>query len=455
MAFEPHPAPATPYPDGAAGIRKSVNEVAAAMRDGRLDPDLRAWAIDCLTAAGLDGRNNPPARAQVDVLLAAMHKQTIYVPDPKGAEWIQKPHVTLCLRDRCIPGGDCDDLTAALGGACLAIGLNAYAVKIFYGAEHQEHILIGFIADDGSHFYADLSTNKPTMTVVPHAVDEEWVDPLDQASKATGTVAAELVTLGRPMKRELYYRGGHWFEFRYGQWWLHDGQRWLPGPVERQAKGLPGVGRPYKHNGAIWQEVNGAHVEVGLGTIFGWHTVSELKDLYNALTFQADQIAASYGQAGNLWQAANRAEYDAWTASYTAALAAWNKAVAEAQSVLASNLTVSPNYTLALTADGDDDFDKLAAAFQPFEALDRQLRQATAFPPASLPTYTATPQPTSPDLDLFAYQIADNAWQKTKQIGSAIQDRLERAAPYLAIAATAVGIYAIYRVSEALPRRAR
>ena len=33
--------------------------------------------------------------------------QTIYVPDPTGTEWIQAPHVTLCLRDHCIPGGDC------------------------------------------------------------------------------------------------------------------------------------------------------------------------------------------------------------------------------------------------------------------------------------------------------------------------------------------------------------
>ena len=90
------------------------------------------------------------------------------------------------------------------------------------------------------------------------------------------------------------------------------------------------------------------------------------------------------------------------------------------------------------------------ASFEPFEALDRQLRQFSSFPQQNLPTYAATPQPSAPDLDLTAYQIADSAWQKVKQAGDAVQDKLEAAAPWLALGgllvATLVGVAVIDRV---------
>jgi hypothetical protein len=464
MAFAPQPAPATPYPEGPSGIARSVQEVAQAMRDGRLDPDLRAWAIDVLTAAGLDGRNRPPIRAQANALLNALRAATIYVPDPEGAEWIQKPHVTLCLRDRCIRGGDCDDLTAALGGAMLSVGLPAYAVKADYGPGHQQHILNGVLDEQGRPLYVDLSTNESVQTSIPHVINEDWINPLDMTSKVTGTMGAEMVTLGKPMmKRELYYKAGHWFEFRYGQWWMHAGGKWLAGPSEAASKGLPGMGRPFKKAGSFWASVGEVDVELrpgqaGLGTIFGYHTIHELQDLLAALTSQVTQITNAYTASSSQWQAANQAEWQAWTDSYNAAMAGWTTEATAAQAMItaaSSGVNAPSDYVLAITTGGDDEFDKLAKAFEPFEALDRQLRQSTAFPAANLPTYASTPQPTAPDLDLAAYQIADSAWQKVKQVGSEVQFRLEQAAPYIAIAGAAVAIYAVYRVGEILPRGRR
>jgi hypothetical protein len=460
VTFAPQPAPAVAYPEGAPGIRMSVEAVAKMMRDGRLDASMRAWGIDVLTAAGFDGRDRPSIKAQAQALLAAFQKQTIYTSDPAGAEWIQPGHVTLCLRDRCIRGGDCDDLTSALGGAMLSIGLPAYAVKVSYGEGHQQHILVGLLDESGQGLYADPSTNRPIMTRVPNAVEEIWIDPLEQVG-SIGTAGAEMVTLAKPMARDLYYRGGHWFEYRYGQWWMHAGGKWLPGPVDHQAKGLPGFGRPYKRGGAFWADTGmGAHVELrhdeaGLGTIFGWHTVHELQDLYNALTYQVGQITTAYNCGQAQWQTANATAYQAWTDIYNNALAAWNAEAANAQKLLtAPGSQTLENAVIVLNSSGKDEFDVLARAFDPFEELDRLLRKSdSGFPTSCLPGYQATPQPSAPDLDLSAYQIADSGWQAVKKVADKVGQGVEAATPYIALAAGAVALYAVYRVSEALPRR--
>jgi hypothetical protein len=96
------------YPDGAAGIRLSLDEMARRIRDGRLDPAVRGWAIGALKSAGIDGRGRTNSRAQVGALLEALRSQTSYAGDPTAAEYIQSAAATLCLRPGlCIHGGDC------------------------------------------------------------------------------------------------------------------------------------------------------------------------------------------------------------------------------------------------------------------------------------------------------------------------------------------------------------
>lgn len=231
-----------PYGKGEAGIRQSLEEVCRLMREARLDPDVKGWAVRELTAKGLDGRAHPSIRQQAAALLDAFRAQTIYVPDAAGAEHVQAAHVTLCLRDRCIPGEDCESLVIALGGAMLAIGLPTYGVKVSYGSSHQEHILIGLLDDNENAFYADPSTKYPLMEKIPGAVEEIWVDPLEQIGPV-GT-GAEIVTLGAPRTdgRELYLQKGIWFEYLYGRWWVLSQGRWAAGPKEKDAYGMPKPG---------------------------------------------------------------------------------------------------------------------------------------------------------------------------------------------------------------------
>lgn len=207
MAFEPSigraatqdgiNASRAPYADGSAGTRQSLDAMAQKMREGRLDPAMKEWAVSCLRAKGIDGRDNVPIRRQVQALLDCLRDQAIYVPDAYGAEVVQSGAATLCLRPNlCIRGGDCDDLSVALGSATLSIGIPTAIVKQSYGAEHQEHVLIACYDEGGSWFYADPSTNWPVGRAA-NALDEVWIDPLGQIGNLPES-HAEIVTMGKP-----------------------------------------------------------------------------------------------------------------------------------------------------------------------------------------------------------------------------------------------------------------
>ena len=245
-----------PYASGEAGIKQSLEEVCRLMREARVDPDVKTWAVNALISKGIDGRNRPSIRQQAGALLEVFRGQTIYVPDAAGAEHIQAAHVTLCLRDRCIPGEDCESLVIALGGPMLAIGLPVYGVKVSYGSAHQQHILLGLIDEDDKKFYVDPSTNSKVMDKVPRVVEEIWVDPLDQVGPVGA--GAEIVTLGAPMaERELFIHNGVWFEYALGRWWMWSQNRWVAGPTEKV-----GVGQPFVRDERWW--VQSGHTEVEL-----------------------------------------------------------------------------------------------------------------------------------------------------------------------------------------------
>lgn len=188
---------------GAAGAiepytstRRSVEQIAQEARVARHDPDVRAWAIDALARAGLDGRAQTGSlRQRVQVLLDALRAVTTYVPDPAGTEWIQRPHVTLCLRNLCIKGGDCDDLLLCLVALCLSVGIPAQLVKQNLGAGAQEHILMGFKSESGEKLYADPANTTAPVYAGSRAAREWWIDPMAQVGE-TGSTGADFVTLG-------------------------------------------------------------------------------------------------------------------------------------------------------------------------------------------------------------------------------------------------------------------
>jgi hypothetical protein len=191
------PATRGDYPSGQAGIRMSLEVMAAKMREGKADASVKGWALQCLTAKGLDGRTRATtATAQAKAILECLRSATVYASDPHGTESIQSASATLCLRPNlCITGGDCDDLSVALGSLYLSVGLPTQIVKQNFGADAQEHVLVAVYVDGGWE-YADPSTNMPFGSAAS-AVDEVWVDPMEPIGNL-GEARPEIVTLGRP-----------------------------------------------------------------------------------------------------------------------------------------------------------------------------------------------------------------------------------------------------------------
>jgi len=404
------------------GKQHSIDSVAQLMRKARDDIELKRWAIDVLAASGCDGRSRTCSiREQATALTKAVRAQTIYVPDGAGVEWVQAAHVTLCLRDVCLPGDDCDSLSVALGGAMLSIGLPAYVVVQTLPGGGQGHVLVGVIDEHGGKFYADAANTMDPVYDRSKAASEVWIDPLAQVG-VSGSSGPELVMLGSAEDRQLSRVDGVWAETRYGVGFMHRRGSWQRTPV-------------------------------GLGTILTWHTVHELSDLVAALQFQVDQIDAAYNAAKSAWSAADNAGFLSWETAYNSALTVWVPVRERARAVIVATAATGNDWDWVPTIEitGEDSFDSVAKAFKPFVELDRELRQSAAFPKADLPTYAGTPQPTAPDFDLATYQIADSTMQAIKKAAGSLQAKLEVAAPWLALGAAAIGLTALWYYA---PRRA-
>ena len=203
MSFDPGlasagvPSTRAPYPTGTAGIRMSLDAMALKMREGRLDPGVRGWALDCLAKAGLDGRSGATTAAkQAAALLDGLRAVTVYAPDPYGVELVPSAAATLCLRPNlCVKGDDCDGLSVAYGSLTLSIGMPTQIVKQNFGGNAQEHVLI--VVWDGRDWrYADPSTKMPFGSAL-QAASEVWVDPMEPIGTLP-EAKPEIVTLGRP-----------------------------------------------------------------------------------------------------------------------------------------------------------------------------------------------------------------------------------------------------------------
>jgi uncharacterized membrane protein YgcG len=186
------------YPEGATGIRRSLEEMARLMREARLDSAVVGYAGDVLKAAGIDGRNRAKWTAfQVaQTLLDNVRSVTIYSPDPTGAEMIVSPAGQLCLRPGlCIRKGDCDDLSVLLGALLMCVGFRVWIVKQSWGPTQQEHVLIAVEDESGKKLKCDPShATMPVGKGVP-AQSEIFVDPLDTVG-SIGVSGAEIVTFG-------------------------------------------------------------------------------------------------------------------------------------------------------------------------------------------------------------------------------------------------------------------
>jgi hypothetical protein len=236
----------TAHPPGLEGTKFSLDEMGKAIREGRNDPRIRAWAGTCiaraealaaarqlakdawvesdkvqgghcaqaksktggelgkatktslagafqelraklLNQAGLksDSGALKTNQSQCQAILDEIRRVTYYVQDPVGTELIAKPHVTLCLDDHglCLPSADCDDRTVCLGSATMSIGIDTRVVAASYGTPQATHVYAAIIDEKGNWLRVDPSHASWPVGQVNPAMREWWVDPL------TGSIA--------------------------------------------------------------------------------------------------------------------------------------------------------------------------------------------------------------------------------------------------------------------------
>lgn len=148
----------SPHPPGEQGTRRSLEEVARFIADGQKDPEVRAWAMEQLFK-----RDNPQGcRGRAKALLDAVREELIWVPDPVGVEYMVRAGL-LVGKEKKFWGGDCDDLTIALGSALSSIGCKTLVTGAGYEKEKRiTHVLLA-VWDPQSRkwLYADPSTKHP------------------------------------------------------------------------------------------------------------------------------------------------------------------------------------------------------------------------------------------------------------------------------------------------------
>ena len=220
------------HPSGAEGAFMSLKEVAHRILEGRLDPRVRAWAIQQLH------KNNRPKSHQgkAQAILEGLRRKALYTPDPANAEFIQAARLTLCLDETstlCFAGGDCDDLCVAFGSATMSVGIPVQVVgQAFDGTHTPTHVICAIQTESGSWLKVDPSSERWPVGQFSPATGEHWIDPFDEDDKtsglAGGATTGDYVGVGLAPQVHQFTRS--WYPNQSGGWHY----------VDR----LVGVGRP-------------------------------------------------------------------------------------------------------------------------------------------------------------------------------------------------------------------
>ena len=426
MSFDPGlsaagvPSTRASYPVGSAGVRLSLDAMAQKIREGRLDPAVRGWAVDCLAKAGLDGRSNVSVATQAATLLDCLRAVTIYTPDPYGAEYVPTAAATLCLRPNlCVKGDDCDGLTVAYLSIVMSVGIPGMIVKQSFGADAQEHVLAA-VYDGTDWRYADPSTNLPFGRAVA-AADELWVDPMEPVGNLPAA-PAEIVTLGAvDSQRKLTQRGNDWWEHRHGQWWRHSGRDWAPMGLS----GPPNESRP----------ATPAPHWVGMGTVLGYPTITDLLSLLDTAAYNLQQLQASSSSCSS-WPS-DPSGYYVWQADLAQLQTDFNNVV---------------TYVNAYIGDQPKALYDWSVVFYPWDVvrgiIDREIdldRRWRVNGSCANPTYPNEPQPVATDPDLWTYQAAGSALKSIRSAASNVAQPV-----VIGLSGVAIGIGIAIAASMAL-----
>jgi len=246
------------HPSGAEGAFLSLRDVCHRILEGRLDPRVRAWAIQQLHKANRPKSNQAKSQAILD----GLRKKALYTGDPTNAEFLQAAHLTLCLDEGstlCFAGGDCDDLCVAFGSAVMSIGVPVKVVgQVFDASNTPTHVITAVQTESGDWLRVDPSSERWPVGQVSPAMKESWLDPFDEDDKtsglAGGATTGDYVGVGAaPAQAPRFER--HWYPVGVGGWAY----------VDRPAAPPVGVGQ--QHPGFIHSAVTNAATWIDYGAV--------------------------------------------------------------------------------------------------------------------------------------------------------------------------------------------
>lgn len=189
------------YPSGIAGVHLSLTEMSKRIYEGMRAPSMQQFAeMVVRNWAQVPVQQHLTNKQAAEIFLDFVRAQVRYRADPPNTELTKSASITLCVPGAaiCIPVGDCDDGTVALGTLAAAYGIPVRIIKQTYGGEDQEHVLVAIQDDDGTWYPADWSApGKPLGWKAP-ASHEDVIDPSDPASIGlVGAPDAEFVGVGK------------------------------------------------------------------------------------------------------------------------------------------------------------------------------------------------------------------------------------------------------------------
>lgn len=160
------------HPRGEPGTRISIEEAAKRAAAARIDPRVRAWAIEKIVQAG--NPNGVVDRAQV--LLEALRRERIYIEDPTDSDFMPSAACTLVgCQGLIFLGEDCDGLLIAWLGACGSIGIFGAVIGHSYSPSGQLSHVLGAVWDGTSRWYKADPSTKQAFGVVSQPTRERWV----------------------------------------------------------------------------------------------------------------------------------------------------------------------------------------------------------------------------------------------------------------------------------------
>jgi hypothetical protein len=168
-------------------------------------------------------------------------------------------------------------------------------------------------------------------------------------------------------------------------------------------------------------------------TILGEHTVHELNDLVNALSYEVTQTQKAI-IACTAWAQRDPAAFADWNTKLVQAMAPWSDAlhvamvrIGETPQALWDAVPAEAHYQGCLTA------------YHPFDDLIRTFIQASQCPIS----FDQMPQPTANDLDLSVYQGTDKATKWIEKQGQMATGKAKSFAPLVVLGVGAVAALAV------------